>query len=220
MAESPQPHRSSAAGSRQRIDDEHRRLNEILAALGTTRDLDRIARPIDALGVNYYRCHHVRHVPGASASPSPWPGSPDVAFNEATDTPASNGWAVEPEGLYDALIRLASDYDPPPLYVHESGGAFPDPVGADGQVDDRDRLAYLDAHIRAGHDALAAHVDLRGFFVWSLLDNFEWAEGYSQRFGIVHVDFASQRRTPKASALWYRDVVAANGLGAPPPPSR
>jgi beta-glucosidase len=183
-------------------------------------DLKRIAAPIDALGVNYYRGYHVRHAPGASASPSPWPGSPDVAFTDADDTPTSNGWAVEPEGLYDALVRLASDYDPPPLYVHESGGAFPDRVGPDGGIDDHDRLAFLDAHIRAGHDALAAHVDLRGFFVWSLLDNFEWAEGYSQRFGIVHVDFPSQRRTPKASALWYRDVMAANGLGAPPPPPR
>jgi beta-glucosidase len=79
-------------------------------------------------------------------------------------------------------------------------------------VDDTDRRAYLGAHIRACHDAIAAGVDLRGFFVWSLLDNFEWAEGYGQRFGIVHVDFATQRRTPKASALWFRDVIAANGL--------
>jgi beta-glucosidase len=180
-------------------------------------DLDQIARPIDALGVNYYRCYHVRHAPRASASPSPWPGSPDVAFAEAATTPTSNGWAVEPEGLYDALVRLASDYDPPLLYVHESGGAFPDHMCSDGTLNDHDRLTYLDAHLRAAHDAVAAHVDLRGFFVWSLLDNFEWAEGYSQRFGIVHVDFATQERTPKASALWYRVVVAANGLSGPPP---
>jgi beta-glucosidase len=175
-------------------------------------DLAVISRPIDALGVNYYRCYHVRHEAGASASPSPWPGSPDVAFVEDAATPTSNGWAVEPRGLYDCLIRLASDYDPPPLYVHECGGAFPDVVAADGRVDDHDRLAYLDAHLRATHDALAAEVDLRGFFVWSLLDNFEWAEGYRQRFGIVHVDFATQRRTPKASARWFRDVIAAHGL--------
>jgi len=180
-------------------------------------DLEQIARPLDALGVNYYRCYHVRHAPGASASPSPWPGSPDVAIAEPATTPTSNGWAVEPEGLYDALVRVASDYDPPPLYVHESGGAFPDHMCSDGTVNDHDRLTYLDAHFRAAHDALAAHVDLRGFFVWSLFDNFEWAEGYSQRFGIVHVDFASQKRTPKASALWYRDVMAANGLSGPPP---
>jgi beta-glucosidase len=175
-------------------------------------DLAQIARPVDALGLNYYRRYHVRHEPAASAPPSPWPGSPDVAFAAPAHTPTSNGWAVEPDGLFDALVRLATDYEPPPLYVHESGGAFADVPGHDGRVHDADRRAYLDAHLRACHDAIAAGVDLRGFFVWSLLDNFEWAEGYGQRFGIVHVDFDTQRRTPKASALWFRDVVAANGL--------
>jgi beta-glucosidase len=175
-------------------------------------DLAQIARPIDSLGVNYYRRYHVRHEPGASAPPSPWPGSPDVGFAAAADTPTSNGWAVEPDGLYDALVAVASEYEPPPLYVHETGGAFADVPGDDGRVHDTDRRAYLDAHVRACHDAIHAGVDLRGFFVWSLLDNFEWAEGYRQRFGIVHVDFETQRRTPKASALWFRDVIAANGL--------
>jgi beta-glucosidase len=202
--------------------------DDVLADLATVSDLAhirdgdlaQISRPIDALGLNYYRRHHVRHEPGASASPSPWPGSPDVAFIEATGSPTSNGWAVEPDGLYECLVRLDADYDPPPLYIHESGGAFPDHLSADGRVHDSDRVAYLDAHVRACHDALAAGVDLRGFFVWSLLDNFEWAEGYSQRFGIVHVDFATQERVPKDSALWYRGVLSANGLGAglsPPP---
>lgn len=177
-------------------------------------DLAQIARPLDALGLNYYRCYHVRHQPGASAPPSPWPGSPDVAFARPASTPTSNGWAVEPEGLFDALVDLSRRYQPPALYIHEAGGAFPDVPGRDGRVHDHDRIAYLDAHLRACHDAIPAGVDLRGFFVWSLLDNFEWAEGYTQRFGIVHVDFASQRRTPKASALWYRDIIAANGLGA------
>ncbi|HKA85405.1 MAG TPA: family 1 glycosylhydrolase, partial [Acidimicrobiales bacterium] len=175
-------------------------------------DLAQIARPIDSLGVNYYRRHHVRHEAGASAPPSPWPGSPDVAFADPAHTPTSNGWAVEPDGLYEALVAVTTDYEPPPLYVHESGGAFVDVPGDDGRVHDADRRAYLDAHLRACHDAIAAGVDLRGFFVWSLLDNFEWAEGYRQRFGIVHVDFETQRRTPKASALWFRDVIAANGL--------
>ncbi len=179
-------------------------------------DLAVIARPVDALGVNYYRCHHVAHVPGASASPSPWPGSPDVAFTEPQPTPTTNGWAVEPDGLHDALVRLARDYKPLPVYVHESGGAFPDRPTLDGAVNDADRLAYLDGHLRACHDAVAAGVDLRGFFVWSLLDNFEWAEGYGQRFGIVHVDFATQQRTPKDSALWYSGVMAANALDPAP----
>ena len=189
---------------------------ETVSDLGHIRegDLATIARPIDALGLNYYRRHHVRHEPGASASPSPWPGSPDLAFVEATDAPTSNGWAVEPDGLLESLVRLPADYEPPPLYVHESGGAFPDRLTADGRVHDLDRISYLDAHIRACHDAIAAGVDVRGFFVWSLLDNFEWAEGFAQRFGIVHVDFDMQERVIKDSALWYRDVMHANGLGA------
>jgi beta-glucosidase len=177
-------------------------------------DLAQISRPVDALGLNYYRRYHVRHEPGASASPSPWPGSPDVAFTEAGDSPTSNGWAVEPPGLYEALTRLTCDYDPPPLYVHENGGAFADRVDDDGRVRDPDRIAFLDAHLRAGHDAIAAGIDLRGFFVWSLLDNFEWAEGYAQRFGIVHVDFATQRRVPKDSARWLAGVVRSNTLDA------
>ena len=179
-------------------------------------DLAQVARPIDALGLNYYRRYHVRHEPGASASPSPWPGSPDVAFAEPERTTTSNGWAVEPRGLYESLVRLQADYDPPPLYVHESGGAFPDPVAPDGLVHDADRLAYLAAHVRACHDALADGVDLRGYFVWSLLDNFEWAEGYRQRFGIVHVDFATQERTPKDSAIWYSNVVRTNEVDGDP----
>ena len=185
-----------------------------VSGLGHIRDGDlaQIARPIDALGLNYYRRYHVRHEPAASAPPSPWPGSPDVAFAAPAHSPTSNGWAVEPDGLFDVLVGVAAAYEPPPLYIHESGGAFADVPGDDGRVHDADRHAYLDAHMRACHDALAAGVDLRGFFVWSLLDNFEWAEGYGQRFGIVHVDFATQHRTPKASALWFRDVIAANGL--------
>ena len=180
-------------------------------------DLAQISRPIDALGLNYYRRHHVRHVPGASASPSPWPGSLDVEFAEARDTPTSNGWAVEPAGIVESLVRLDADYDPPPLYIHENGGAFPDRLTPDGAVHDHDRLAYIDAHLRACHDALTAGVDLRGYFVWSLLDNFEWAEGFEQRFGVVYVDFATQARIVKDSALWYREVVRTNALGADPP---
>ena len=180
-------------------------------------DLAQISRPIDALGLNYYRRHHVRHVTGASASPSPWPGSLDVEFAEARDTPTSNGWAVEPAGIVESLVRLDADYDPPPLYIHENGGAFPDRLTPDGAVHDHDRLAYIDAHLRACHDALTAGVDLRGYFVWSLLDNFEWAEGFEQRFGVVYVDFATQARIVKDSALWYREVVRTNALGADPP---
>jgi beta-glucosidase len=111
---------------------------------------------------------------------------------------------------------LARDYDPPPLYVHEAGAAFNDVVGEDGQVHDDRRVEWLEAHLHAARAAMADGVDLRGFFVWSLLDNFEWAEGYRHRFGIVHVDFATLARTPKASAHWYRRVIAAGSV--PPPP--
>lgn len=109
------------------------------------------------------------------------------------------------------LLRLAADYDAPPLYVHENGAAFDDQVGPDGAVDDPERISYLDRHIAAAAEAIAAGVDLRGYFVWSFLDNFEWAEGYSKRFGLVHVDFATQQRTPKASARWFSRLVAGRG---------
>ena len=107
-------------------------------------------------------------------------------------------------------MRLSTEYEPPPIYVHENGAAFDD--DPDGQ--DADRVAFLHDHLVAAHDALAAGVDLRGFFVWSLLDNFEWAEGYSKRFGIVRVDFETQRRTPKASAHWYSNVARSGDVEA------
>jgi beta-glucosidase len=178
-------------------------------------DLAVISRPIDALGINYYRRHHVRYVEGASASAphAMWPGSPDIELVDPDAPHTDGGWAIEPDGLTEALIDVTKEYDPPPLYVHECGAAFTDPPrgqrrGADRTVDDPGRLAYLHDHIDAASDAVAAGVDLRGFFVWSLLDNFEWAEGYTNRFGIIHVDFATQQRTPKSSARWYARFIA------------
>jgi beta-glucosidase len=168
-------------------------------------DLSLISSPIDALGLNYYRRYHVRHRAGASAV-SEWPGSPDVEVVQPPTAVTDGGWAIEPDGLAEALLRVARDYDAPPLYIHESGAAFDEPI------DDDDRIAYLDAHIRAAHAAIDAGADLRGYFVWSFLDNFEWAEGYAHRFGLVHVDFETLARTPKASARWYAGVVARNGL--------
>jgi len=96
--------------------------------------------------------------------------------------------------------------------VTENGAAFDDRPGPDGRIADPDRIGYLAGHLRASHEAIALGVDLRGYFVWSLMDNFEWAEGYARRFGIVHVDFRTGRRSLKDSALWYRDVIARNGL--------
>ena len=177
-------------------------------------DLTQIARPIDALGLNYYRRHHVRHGRSASAEPphSQWPGSPDVELVQPPGPVTDGGWAIEPDGLFEALVAVTRDHAPPPLYVHEAGAAFDDDLDAMGTVDDVQRVAWLDGHVRAAGRAIDAGVDLRGFFVWSFLDNFEWAEGYAHRFGVVHVDFRTLARTPKASARWFAGVVARNAL--------
>ena len=117
------------------------------------------------------------------------------------------GWAIEPAGLTEVLLRLRDDHPGhPPLYVHENGAAFHD------RVDDPRRVAFLEAHLHACLDAIEAGADLRGYVVWSLLDNFEWAEGYAHRFGIVDVDFDTLERTPRTSARWFADVVRANAL--------
>ncbi len=171
-------------------------------------DLAVISRPIDALGLNYYRRHHVRHEPGASASPAMWPGSPDIGHVEPPGEHTAMGWAVEPDGLTEVL-HLAAGVAPVPLFVDENGAAFDDPAHPtpNGEVDDPDRVRYLADHISAVAQARAEGVDVRGYLVWSLLDNFEWAEGYERRFGIVHVDFTTQARTVKSSGRWYRDFL-------------
>jgi beta-glucosidase len=120
-------------------------------------------------------------------------------------------WPVVPDGLREQLVLLRERYGDalPPVHVTENGCAYDDEV-TDGRVDDPDRIAYLDAHLRAVAAAVEEGVDVRGYYTWSLLDNFEWAEGYTKRFGLVHVDYPTQRRTPKASYGWYRDVIAAH----------
>ncbi len=172
-------------------------------------DLAQISRPIDALGINYYRRHHVRGVAGASAAPphSQWPGSPDVELLEPAGQQTDGRWAIEPDGLLEALHALADAYDVPPLYIDEVGAAYADHRGADGDVHDPGRVAFLEAHLDAALQAVEDGIDVRGFFVWSLLDNFEWAEGYGNRFGIVHVDFDTLERTEKDSARWFRQVA-------------
>jgi beta-glucosidase len=122
------------------------------------------------------------------------------------------GWPVEPDGLTELLLRLHREYIQIPLYITENGIAVHDYVDPEGGVDDEERVAFLDAHFRAAHAAIEQGVDLRGYMVWSLMDNFEWAEGYSKRFGIVFVDYGTQRRIPKVSAQWYKEVIGQNGL--------
>jgi beta-glucosidase len=180
-------------------------------------DLALIGQPLDALGVNYYSRHVVRAGtgrprpgPAGRLLPSPFPGAADVGFEQGGTERTAMGWEIHAAGLTGVLTRVATEYAAPPLYVTENGAAFPDTVTADGRVHDRERTAYLAAHLGACRDAVAAGVDLRGYFVWSLLDNFEWAWGYDMRFGLVHVDFASQRRRLKDSALWYAESARRN----------
>jgi beta-glucosidase len=176
-------------------------------------DLAQISRPLDALGLNYYRRHHVRFARNASATgpDACWPGSPDVELVTPPGPVTDGGWAVEPDGLTEALEAVARDYPVPPLHVHEAGAAYDDEPGPDGEVADEARLRWLEEHLEAALEARGRGVDLRGFFVWSLLDNFEWAEGYAHRFGVVHVDFATQVRTVKRSGRWFAEVARSRG---------
>jgi beta-glucosidase len=176
-------------------------------------DLADIANPIDLLGLNYYQPTLVgAGVPGDAPEPSPFPGCDDVRFHRADGPVTDMGWTVDSTGLRELLVRLRREYGDVPLLVTENGAAYPDQPTTSGAVHDPDRVAYLRAHLTAAHEALRDGVDLRGYFAWSLLDNFEWAYGYAKRFGIVHVDYATQRRTLKDSARWYREVIAAGGV--------
>jgi beta-glucosidase len=167
--------------------------------------------PIDVLGVNFYQPTYVSAKPGAPGSPV-HPGTEGVAFREPVGPVTDMNWQIEPAALTRLLERLQRDYGVP-LLITENGAAYPDGPAADtGHVGDRRRIEYLDGHLRACHDAIARGVDLRGYFVWSFMDNYEWAEGYAKRFGIVHVDYATQQRVAKDSAWWYRDVIRRGGL--------
>ena len=120
------------------------------------------------------------------------------------------GWHVASDGLRDVLVELNETYAPREIVVTENGAAYPDTVDQDGRVRDVDRSDYLARHVAAVSDALRAGVPLTGYYVWSFLDNYEWSLGYTRRFGLVHVDYASQRRTPKDSAGWYQRLIAAS----------
>jgi len=174
-------------------------------------DLDTIGGPIDVLGVNYYFTFTMRAT-DQPRLPSEWVGA-----EAAVDTPeglpqTAMGWEIEPSGLLDSLLRVHREYPGTPVVITENGAAFDDVVSADGAVHDEDRRSYLEGHLRAAHEAIEAGVDLRGYLAWSLLDNFEWAYGYSKRFGIVRVDYDTQERTLKDSARWYAEVARHNGF--------
>jgi beta-glucosidase len=158
-------------------------------------DLATIAAPLDVLGVNYYN-------PTGIGAPEPDSGVP-FDLRQLTGFPVTGyGWPVVPDGLREILATLHGRYPGlPPVWITENGCAYPDGTGDDA------RIAYLDGHLRAVREAIDAGVDVQGYFVWSLLDNWEWADGFSQRFGLVHVDYATQTRTPRRSFAWYHDLI-------------
>jgi beta-glucosidase len=177
-------------------------------------DVAPIREPLDYLGVNYYTRRVVRHDPSASPfrlSAVPVPGALTM----------ETGWEVFPAGLTRSLLWVRERYGDVPIYVTENGAAFSDPPHPDGRVDDPLRVRYLHDHLLALLEAMRRGADVRGYFAWSLLDNYEWSRGYSLRFGLVHVDYGTQRRTRKASGAYYRDVIRSHGAvlaDGPSPP--
>jgi len=186
-------------------------------------DLEAISAPLDFLGVNFYSPATVSAPERAMASVDagligrpPEAGSFGAAHRAATLShigaqTTAMGWEVDPSGLEELLVRLGREV-PVPLYVTENGAACEDYRDPSGAVNDTERIEYLDSHLRAAGRAIDAGVDLRGYFAWSLMDNFEWALGYSKRFGLVFVDYPTGERTLKQSAVWYREVIGRNGL--------
>ncbi|WP_206952180.1 GH1 family beta-glucosidase [Trinickia acidisoli] len=162
-------------------------------------DFDIIGTPMDFLGINYYT-----RIYASASGPKRPPG--EFGFTDMD-------WEVYPQGLTELLTQLNADYDLPPIFITENGCATKD-VLENGQVQDDDRIEFYDRHLAALADAVKQGVDVAGYFAWSLMDNFEWASGYDKRFGMVHVDYATQQRTLKDSALWYRDAIARHALRA------
>ena len=164
-----------------------------------------IAQPIDFLGINYY----TRAV--TQNDPTSWPVRASTV-KQPMHTYTETGWEVHPDSLRQLLLWVQERYTKLPLYITENGAAFYDaPRAHDGRVEDPLRVRYFHDHLTAIHAAIASGVDLRGYFAWSLLDNYEWSLGFSKRFGIVHVDYETLERTPKASALFYAQVIRTHG---------
>ncbi|MEU1016046.1 GH1 family beta-glucosidase [Streptomyces sp. NPDC005898] len=185
-------------------------------------DLAAVHQPLDALGLNYYTPTLVSAAPrgteaaradghGASEH-SPWPGSEDVAFHQTPGERTEMGWTIDPTGLHELIMRYSRQAPGLALYITENGAACDDKPDAEGRVHDPQRIAYLQGHLAAVRRALAEGADVRGYYLWSLLDNFEWAYGYSKRFGAVYVDYETQARIPKSSAHWYAAVARAGEL--------
>jgi len=172
-------------------------------------DLTAIHQPLDFLGVNYYAPTWLVASSAPLAEPNPWPGAVQARWVDAPPPVTTMGWTVEPRGLTDLLIKLHARYPEVDLVVTENGSAWDDQVGTDGAVHDPQRVAYLRDHLDAVAVAIRDGAPVRGYYAWSLMDNFEWAFGYSRRFGLHYTDYATQVRTPKDSARWYQAFLAA-----------
>jgi beta-glucosidase len=168
-------------------------------------DMKLISQPIDFVGVNYYTRSVVHH---DASKPPFYVSRVEQKGNLHTDM----GWEVYPPALTDILKWIKSRYGEVAIYITENGSAWPDPPAAiDGRIEDPQRIEYLVSHLKASHDAIQQGVNLRGYYAWSLLDNFEWAFGYAKRFGIVHVDYETQVRTIKETGRFYAKVIETNG---------
>ncbi|MEN3306532.1 MAG: beta-glucosidase [Micromonosporaceae bacterium] len=163
-------------------------------------DLEAIGAPMDHLGLNYYFRQVVADDPGG-----PLPYARMISVPDGQQT--AMGWEVHPDGLEELLLRLTNEYHAPRIYVTENGSAWPDKVLPDGRIDDKERMTYLEDHLAASIRATRGGATLAGYFAWSLLDNFEWAYGYAKRFGLIHVDYRTQRRTIKASGYRYAEII-------------
>lgn len=169
-------------------------------------DIVELMQPIDFLGINYYTRGLTKNDPAVPIERAARVRNPRAAYTEM-------GWEVFPQGLTDVLVRVTQRYGRKPLYITENGAAFYDPpVAEGGRIDDPLRVAYYRSHLAAVLDAVERGADVRGYYAWSLMDNYEWNAGYSRRFGIFHVDFATQQRTPKSSARFYSGVIRENAL--------
>jgi beta-glucosidase len=173
-------------------------------------DMDVIATPTDFLGINYYfpeTIAHQRDNGPLSVRVIDRPGAERTAL----------GWEVSPDGMVNLLARVSRDYRPAEIYITENGSSYEDVIGPDGSIEDAERRGYLIRHLHALRESIRAGVPVKGYFAWTLMDNFEWAEGYTRRFGLVHVDFATQRRALKQSGRWYRDFLHSTDGGATRP---
>ena len=185
-------------------------------------DLALINQPLDALGLNYYTPALVSAATEETSGPradghggsaySPWPGAADVMFHQTPGDRTQMGWTIDPTGLHDLLMRYTREAPGLPLYITENGAAYDDKPDPDGRVHDAERISYLHGHLTELRRAMEDGADVRGYFLWSLMDNFEWSFGYGKRFGAVYVDYTTLERTPKSSAHWYARMVRTGTL--------